>query len=337
MDRLTIRVLETIRREELIPRGSRIIAGFSGGADSVCLLSVLDGLKQLLGCSLEAVHVNHGIRGEEAERDEAFCRAFCQERNISFQSIRVDVPALVKEKGLSTEEAARILRYEALESFCGPDGRIAVAHHGDDQAETILFHLLRGTGLKGFAGMQYKRDRIIRPLLDLSGAEIRSWVAEKQLSFVTDSTNLCDDYARNRIRNVILPELEKINEKAALHLQEAGKKAAQAEALIEAEAAAYAENEVRIDREEEIAFLPRKKLKNEPQIRRRYVIIETVRRLGIPLKDWGEVHIAAVDGLLGASTGSHLDLPGHVSVENTTQETVIKRGMEECRTTRSKH
>jgi len=337
MDRLTTRVLETIRREDLIPQGSRIAVGFSGGADSVCLLSVLAGLRQLLKADLTAVHVNHGIRGEEADRDEAFCREFCEAGNIPFQSIFVDVPALAREKGLSTEEAARILRYEALEKAAGENGLIAVAHHGDDQAETILFQLLRGSGLKGLSGMQYRRDRIIRPLLDLSGKEIRAWVSERELPFVTDSTNMDDDYARNRIRNVILPELEKINEKAALHLQEAGKKAAQAEELLEAEAAEFVRLEVRIDKEAGEARIPRKKLKDEPQIRRRYVIIETIRRLGIPLKDWGETHFAAVDGILGASTGLHLDLPGGVCADNTAQLTIIGRGTEKCRITPSEH
>jgi len=325
MDKVSADVLKTIRNKELIPAGSRVIVGFSGGADSVCLLSVLLGLEALLGCEIRAMHVNHGLRGAEARRDEAFCETFCRERNVPFQTVTVDVNGLVKEKGLSTEEAARILRYEALEKAAGKDGIIAVAHHAGDQAETILLNLLRGTGLKGLSGMEYKRGGIVRPLLALTREEIDGYLQENGLPHVTDSTNAVNEYARNRVRNVILPEMEKINPKASLHLMEAGEKAAEALAYLETQAADWARENIKVSTETGDVFIPRK-IKEEPQILRRYVIIESIRRLGIPLKDWGDAHIADIDRLAGGPKNKHLDLPGFTKAETTPAGIIIRKG-----------
>jgi len=337
MEKLSSEVLKTIRREELIPAGSRVITGFSGGADSVCLLTVLWGLKALLSCEITALHVNHGLRGKEAVRDEDFCRGFCEERGIPFKAVTVDVGGLVKEQGLSTEEAARILRYEALEKEAGENGLIAVAHHAGDQAETILLNLLRGTGLKGLAGMEYKRGRIIRPLLSVEREEILGFLSGNGLPHVEDSTNAENDYARNRVRNVILPELAKINSKASAHLMEAGQKAAGALSYIEGQAKEYADANVRVSPDGSEVFIPRKKLKDEPQILRRYVIIESLRRLGLPLKDWGDAHIADMDRLACGPRGKHLDLPGYITAETTDTEIIIRKGNSEWKTTASEH
>lgn len=327
MEKRSAEVLKTIRREELIPAGSRVTVGFSGGPDSVCLLSVLQKLKTLLACEITAVHVNHGLRGEEADRDEAFCRSFCEERGIPFRAVRVDVNGLVREKGLSVEEAARNLRYAALRKEAGEDGIIAVAHHAGDQAETILLNLLRGTGLKGMAGMDYRHGQIVRPLLATEREEILSYLEENGLPCVTDSSNAENEYARNRIRNVILPEMAKINSRAAGHLTEAGRKAAEALEYLESEAAVYADRNVQTLPEQGVILIPRKKLKEEPQILRRYVIIESLRRLGIPLKDWGDVHIADIDRLLGGPKGKHLDLPGNAAAETTGSAIIIRKAV----------
>ena len=327
MEKQSSEVLKTIRREELIPAGSRVTVGFSGGADSVCLLAMLWELRALLECDVRALHVNHGLRGEEAERDQEFCRSFCEARNIPFRAVRVDVNGLVKEQGLSVEEAARQLRYEALQAEAGADGIIAVAHHAEDQAETILLNLLRGTGLKGLSGMEYRRGNIVRPLLGTGREQILSYLAENGLPHVTDSTNADNDYARNRLRNVILPEMEKINSKALVHLQEAGRKAAEALEYLEREAADYADRNVQVFPERGEVSLPRKKLKEEPQILRRYVIIESLRRLGIPLKDWGDAHIADIDRLLGGPRGKHLDLPGFASAETDTEVIILRKAV----------
>ena len=325
MDRFTKEVLEYIRTNRLIPEGSRVTAGFSGGADSVCLLSVLASLRRLLKFDLSAVHVNHMIRAAEAERDEAFCREFCEEKGIPFASVRVDVPAAVEKTGMSVEEAARELRYRALREKAG-DGIIAVAHHADDQAETVLFHLIRGTGLKGLSGMAPERDGIIRPLLSHDKEEILRYLSENGLPFVTDSTNADNDYARNRLRNVVIPELKKINSGASVHIVAAGSLCREAEESLEKEAEEMLERVLIAEIPGKTAELSRKELKSSPQILRRYVIIETLRRLGVPMKDWGEAHIGALSDAVLSVSGCHADLPGGVTADNTHDTIRIGKG-----------
>lgn len=324
MDKLAKKVLNTIRRQQLIPQGSDVICGFSGGGDSVCLLSVLSELKAVLQIRLQAVHINHELRGQEADADEAFCRAFAESRGIAFTAVHVHVKQLVQKEGLSVEEAARILRYQALEKTAGSGGLIAVAHHADDQAETILMNLLRGTGLKGMAGMEPKRGRVIRPLLEVGKEEIQSYLERNELSYVTDSSNLSDDYTRNRIRHELLPAMKNINEQACLHLLKTGRAARQAQDYLEREAQQWLfENS---STGEGIIRFSRKKLKDRPQIFRSYVIIGALRELNTGLKDWGEVHIAEIDEALGGPKGIHLDLPDGFSAENTYEEIIIRKG-----------
>lgn len=330
MDRFVSAVLKTIRREEMIPEGTVVTVGFSGGADSVCLLSVLWELRALLSISVRAVHVNHNLRGDEALRDQKFCEEFCRERGIPFTAVPVDVSGVVKETGLSTEEAARILRYRALRkeaSAAGlPEGgrfRIAVAHHADDQAETILLNLLRGTGLKGLSGMAFCRDDIIRPLLGVQKEEITSYIRKRGLPYVTDSTNLTNDYTRNRLRNVILPELYDINENAAKHILRTGKMCEEADAYLRKAAAAWAEGRIFPGEDGKSVTIPRKLLKEEMPVFRRYVIITVLETAGVPLKDWGETHIASIDQALFKGSGHHVDLPRGVKAENAGKTLVL--------------
>ena len=336
MDRFTNQILAFIRQQELLHRGDRVILALSGGADSVCLTAVLWELSRLLGIRLYALHVNHGLRGEEADRDQEFCRGFAEKLKIPFQAVSVEVRKKAEAEGLSLEEAARILRYEALFRFreeleqgLGDDTKgqgailIATAHHGDDQAETILMNLLRGTGLRGLSGMAPKREGgIIRPLLCVSREEILEWIGKRGLSYVTDSTNLCNDYTRNLLRNRILPELTAgVNRQAARHILQAGLICREADSYIRQEAGTFLREEGRL--QEGGIALPRKLLKEKPQIFRRYVIIEALRRLGIPLKDLGGLHFGAVDDALFAGNGFHADLPGAVCVKNIHRETCI--------------
>lgn len=326
MDKFTQKVLETIRREGLIPGGSRVTVGFSGGADSLCLLFVLDTLKSLLSCSISAVHVNHNLRGEEALRDQEFCRDFCAEHGIPFEAVSVDVNGYAAEHGLSTEEAARILRYKALSERTEKEGAlIAVAHHSEDQAETILLNILRGTGVRGLSGMSYRRDSIIRPLLDVSREDILAFLSAHGLSFVTDSTNLQNDYARNRLRNEVMPVLKSINSRAAEHICLMGEKASESDSYIKSEAADYVRDNAEIFDGE--VRLQRKKLAAKPQIFRRYVIITCVSLLGVPLKDWCENHFADIEKALGAPKGYHTDLPMGVKADNTYNEIILKAGV----------
>ena len=186
--------------------GSRIVVGVPGGADSICLLPVLALLAPSFQWKLAVVHVNHLIRREAGE-DAAYVEETCRQLGVSFYLTEVDVEALAKSRGLSVEEAGRQVRYrafyEAAESF-GAD-RIAVAHNRNDRAETLLFHMFRGTGLDGMASIRPVRDNIIRPLLCVGREEIEQWLREKNIRWCIDKSNDTDTYTRNKIRRHILP------------------------------------------------------------------------------------------------------------------------------------
>jgi len=209
------KVKQTIIEHNLIQKGDCIVAGVSGGPDSVCLLHVLSRLREQLDISLHAVHVNHMIRGAAADEDQRFTEGFCAELDIPCHVFRFDIPALAREKGLTSEEAGREARYEAFFKVLHSVGarKIAVAQNLNDQAETVLLRLLRGTGTDGLAGIEYLRDGvIIRPLLDISREEIERYCDDMGLAPRIDLTNLEPLYARNRIRLELLPLLkEKYN------------------------------------------------------------------------------------------------------------------------------
>ncbi len=205
--------------EELLNKSKSVIIGFSGGADSRVLLSYFVGLKKARPeLSVVAAHVNHMIRGSEADRDEEFCKRVCLEAGIPLEIERADVPAIAKREKKSIEEAARDVRYAFFESLLEkyPESLIATAHNADDNLETVLFNMARGSGVRGLGGIAPIRDgRLIRPLLCLTSAEIRSYAEETGLCYVVDSTNADTAYTRNAIRAGALPILRSINERAA--------------------------------------------------------------------------------------------------------------------------
>ena len=201
------KISDCIKTQQLI-EGNDVIVGLSGGADSVCLAYTL----KKLGFRVLAVHVQHGIRGEESLRDAAFAKKFCEENGIEFFIENIDVPRKAEEEKLSLETCARNERYRIFNEyslrFSAP---VAVAHNKNDQAETVLMHLIRGSGLNGLCGMKYKNKKIIRPLLDVSRGEIEAYLKENSVKFIFDSTNSDTDYTRNKVRREVLPVLESMN------------------------------------------------------------------------------------------------------------------------------
>ena len=189
------------------------VVGLSGGADSVLLLIFLCKLSRDLNFKLKAVHVNHHIRGEEADRDEEFSQQLCNALEIPFKAIHVDVPALAEKTHSGLEECARNVRYTEFERIRLDSGfsAIAVAHNASDNAETVIFNLARGTGIKGLCGIPKIRERIVRPLIEISKKNIFDALSENGIPFVTDSTNESSDYTRNYIRRDILPRFSRIN------------------------------------------------------------------------------------------------------------------------------
>ena len=190
-----------------------VVCGLSGGADSVALLLAMDELSEEFGFSAAACHPNHGLRGEESDADERFCEELCKKLEIPLYKREISVSGF-SEKHESSEETARKVRYdffgEALDFF-GENAVLATAHNANDNAETVLLNLIRGTGLRGLCGIPRERGRIIRPLLNISRAEIEEFLAEKGQDFVIDKTNFSEEYTRNKVRAKILPEILEIN------------------------------------------------------------------------------------------------------------------------------
>ena len=190
-------------------RGKKVLCALSGGADSMCLLHCL----YSAGIDVAAAHYEHGIRGEESLRDMRFAAEYCAGLGIDFVCEQGDVPGYAKAKAMGIEEAARQLRYEFLERQRDKLGceLIATAHNADDRAETVLMNLIRGSGAKGLSGIPRRRGNIVRPLLDVTRAEIEEYLAEHNVPHVEDSTNALEDYTRNLVRRRLMPLIGQIN------------------------------------------------------------------------------------------------------------------------------
>ncbi len=190
-----------------------LLCAVSGGADSVCLLHILKGLAPELGFTLHAAHYHHGIRGGEADRDRDFVRELCRQWDIPLHTGAGDVPAHAASRGVGLETAARELRYAFLEDTAShlEKCRIATAHQAEDNAETLLMHLCRGTGLQGLCGIPPVRGRIVRPLLVLDRPEVLAYLSARQIPHMEDSTNALEDQVRNRLRHSVLPVLRELN------------------------------------------------------------------------------------------------------------------------------
>ena len=214
-----------IKENDMLRTGDCVIAAVSGGADSMCMLFCLTDLSKEMKLSIRVVHVNHGIRGEEADGDEAFVKDYCDRNSIPFSSVHADVPTVASIEGQTLEEAGREVRYRALFEAAKAHNAAAVvlAHNSGDRAETVLLNLLRGSGIDGAVGIKpvnYRSGiKLIRPLLSTSRSRIEEILAEAGIPYRTDSTNLSNEYTRNRLRSMIFPLLtEKVNPRAIDHL-----------------------------------------------------------------------------------------------------------------------
>ncbi len=209
----SLRAIEDHGMMDHIKRG--VLVGFSGGADSVMLLLLLLQIKgTVCDFPITAVHINHMIRGDEAERDERFSEELCRNLGVRFSSVRIDVPSISKKDGVGLEEAARNARYGAFDKIIASDDdlfAVAVAHNATDNLETVLFNMMRGTGLAGMAGIPPVRDNIVRPLIYSSKQDITAALDEAGIAYVVDSTNADVDYSRNYIRKEIIPRLSALN------------------------------------------------------------------------------------------------------------------------------
>lgn len=323
MDKITNYVEEF----HMIKEGESVVAGVSGGADSVCLLFFLKEYQKKVSFQLYCVHVEHGIR-DNANEDAEYVKTLCDRWEIPIFVYHVDIPALAKERRLSEEEAGRIARYElfdkTLKQVSKGQGKIAVAHHKNDQAETILLNLFRGSGLKGLSGISPVRDQVIRPLLDLSRQEIEEFLKEKELSYQTDETNLTDEYTRNRIRHHILQYADsQINEKATEHVIEASKMISMADEYFRRLATDFLDRNARM--EEYQCVLPVELLQQQEIIVQKYILKAAIEKVAGKSKDITDNHIEAVRELLTKSGSKQVSLPYELEVRKEYERLSIQR------------
>ena len=210
MDDFSAKVCKTIYEQHLIKEGETVTVGLSGGADSVCLLLIMHELQAEFPFSLQACHVHHGIRGEEADRDAEFALKLCNERGIPFVLKKTDAIAYSAEHHMSLEAAARAERYRLLKEVAA-EGKIAVAHNRNDRAETFLLNLIRGSGTGGLGSIRFVNENIIRPLLLADRTEIEAYLIRKGVSWQTDTTNHEDCHRRNAYRQHLIPLLASFN------------------------------------------------------------------------------------------------------------------------------
>ena len=216
------KVLGTIRRYDMLDEGDKVLVGLSGGKDSVVLLTTLIALARVLKIEVCAFHLNHSIRGDEAQGDLEFSKALCEKLMVPFESDKVDVPSIAAQSRMGLEAAARSARYDAFERFADKMGcnKIATAHTLSDNTETLLISLIRTGTLSPIPPV---RGKFIRPLIDVTGDEVIDYAVSHSMDFVTDSTNLSNDYLRNFLRNDLLPQIKQRSDGFDKSMQRSGK------------------------------------------------------------------------------------------------------------------
>lgn len=329
------KIREYMNTWEMIRPGDRVIAAVSGGADSVCLLWALQKIAPELPAFLRVVHVHHGLRGEEADRDENFVRQLCESLGICFRTVHCNAALYAKEHGMSTEEAGRELRYKTFEEEallwekeerlegCLFEAlrpvKIAVAHHREDSAETVLFNLARGSGLRGISGIRPVQGRIIRPLLCTGREEICDWLRREGLSWCEDSTNQSEDYTRNVIRHRILPLMrERVNQRAEENILRAADMIAQADEYLEIQADKVWKEAGSTGCEEDFfAEIDCRIFLEQPEIIKNYLIRRMLDVIMVGWKDITGRHFAAIRELAAKQVGSRISLPCKMTAEKT--------------------
>ena len=307
------RVRKYIRDHQMLKAEDMVVAGVSGGADSIAMLHILKNLQKEIGFSMEVVHVHHGIRGQEADRDEQFVEKICRDWGIPFRSRHYPVPELSGKWKLGEEETGRIVRKQAFQEekkrlgFSGEQSekngqfRIALAHNRNDLAETMLHHLARGTGIRGLSGIQAVNGEIIRPVLCLERKEIVNYLKERGISYITDSSNLSDDYTRNRIRNHILPAME--------HMAETARVLAEADSYLQKKG-----RELLASCRKENGYLLDEKFFAQDPILQEYAVMEAFEILAGKRKDFTSLHVDQVLSLQKKENGRYINLPESLRV-----------------------
>lgn len=305
------KIRDYIQKYNMITPGETIVAGVSGGADSVCLLLVLLELKKEIEFDIRVVHINHGIRPEAVE-DADYVKTLCERNNLTFTLVEENIKVKAQKEHISEEEAGRKVRYQAFErelvSIPYEKGKIAVAHHKNDRAETVLFHLFRGTGIAGMGGIKPVRGRVIRPLLCLERKEIEEYLNDKNVSFCIDCTNEEDNYTRNRIRHHIMEYAEnQVCEKSVEHITDAAEMFEETELYLEKVTNAAFEQIVEI-KNGKVMINSTLFLKEEGLIQKR-ILLKAIETLVPYRKNFTSVHIREVQDLFLKKGSKEVHLP----------------------------
>ncbi len=316
------RIRAYVEKNHMLSPGDSVVAGVSGGADSVCLLFVLHELQKAIPFHILVVHIDHGIR-LEAKEDAAYVKSICEELELPFFLIEKDVEEIAKQQGLSTEEAGRKVRYEAFahileqhakEALEQGKAKIAIAHNSNDRAETMLFHLFRGSGLAGLCGIKAVRDNIIRPLLCVERWEIEAYLNKRGIKYCIDSTNEEDTYTRNKIRHHILPYAENNIVKGAI-----GHMANTADILVETQE--FIEQAVEKAYMQAITTINSEKVSAQCSffdeyhvLIRKQLILRCLEQMASTKRDITAAHINSVDGLFTEIGNREIHLPYEICV-----------------------
>lgn len=316
---LTYKVLQNIRKNNFINKNDEVIVACSGGADSIALLDILCDLESTLGIKLSVCHFNHKMRGEESEQDEKFVLKFCRERGLDCLVGRA-------EKVIKNEEGARKARYEYFDKiFKSRRGaKVALAHHANDTAETVIFHLIRGTGLSGLIGIPASRGRFFRPLLPFSREEIIAYLEEKNQPFCVDKTNSDLSLARNYIRHNIMPIIKKLNPRAEKTIYESITSLGEDDQYLEAESQKYF-TQVKLSQSECRIVISRKGwLLLHPAMQSRVLRIAIEKLIG--LDNIGRIHLDEVRTIIEKGAGKkHTILPRSLRIELESGRIIVSK------------
>ena len=334
-------VEKNITEYEMFESGDGILVGVSGGADSLSLLHVLMVIGKERGWIVAAAHLNHCFRGEEADRDQTHVIQICKKWNIPLLDRKIDVQAIADEKGMSSEEAGREVRYALFEEAMKKFGcnKKAVAQNMDDQAETVLMNLIRGSGTEGLKGMEFVRGNIYRPLLNIPRFEIEKYCDENFISYVNDSTNFEPIYARNKIRLQLLPYIKKTFNPAITEnlfrlsrgaseendfLEQLGRVTLAKIRETEGDTDSYYNLDTNPDSDKEIKILAGELIKLHPAMAKRVLRI-AIREVAGDLKGIERKHVDAALKIAGEHTGSACQLPNKIRIKKSYDWLIISK------------
>lgn len=303
--------IRTIEKYNLIQNGDKIVIGVSGGPDSICLLHILNSIKEKYNLQLYVAHINHMIR-ENAKIDEEYVIQFCKEINVPVYVAHIDVLSIAKQQKISTEEAGRNERYKFFDEILEKtaSNKIAIAHNSNDKAETVIMNMLRGSGVSGLKGIEPKRDnKYIRPLIEMSRAEIENYCKENNLKTRHDESNDENIYSRNKIRNIVIPYIKReFNENIVNTINRLSEVATEESEYIN-KIVETEYNNICVEKKEDEITLDLKKFNNLDLVIKRRLILYTINNLQHHTKGIEKVNIEDIIKLCSNNIGNKFLVP----------------------------